>query len=376
MAKIFKPRRGKKSTMAGTKKTTVLSAGEMFIEVPDTGVGKGHSKMKIGDGSTQYSSLPYAMGDTENDKIAFSNDTSGNITTALNKVTSGAALKTMIAALKQAVSLANTSITQLNDELENFSVVYVKDRDSNNNISFDWDTNQNLSIYVDNTVVFQTKSFQAGVDTLYNKCVSCGWTPTGKTPTHIVEAIQGIYGNRYTEGYNNGVSATKKGNATASQVLSGKTFTSTAGVNLTGTMPNRGALNWSSSNTTKTVSAGYYSGGTLDSRPSYNNGRTQGQNDVKNNPNKYGLYNKTQYDNHYNEGYNAGKAAGQSSIAGSYQLDFRVNAHDENVNTWIRYRDWITLDIKSNGTASLGDHSFMNAQIRSEQGEYCKISKV
>lgn len=116
MAKIFKPRRGKKSTMAGTKKTTVLSAGEMFIEVPDTGAGTGHSKMKIGDGSTQYSSLPYAMGDTENDKIAFSNDTSGNITTALNKVTSGAALKTMIAALKQAVSLANTSITQLNDE--------------------------------------------------------------------------------------------------------------------------------------------------------------------------------------------------------------------------------------------------------------------
>lgn len=116
MAKIFKPRRGKKSTMAGSKKATVLSAGEMFIEVPDTGAGTGHSKMKIGDGSTQYSSLPYAMGDTENDKIAFSNDTSGNITTALNKVTSGAALKTMIAALKQAVSLANTSITQLNDE--------------------------------------------------------------------------------------------------------------------------------------------------------------------------------------------------------------------------------------------------------------------
>ena len=218
--------------------------------------------------------------------------------------------------------------------------------------------------------------FQAGVDTLYNKCVSCGSTPSSKTPTAISNSIQSIYTNRY----NAGVSATKKGNATVGNVLSGKTFTSTAGVNLTGTMPNRGTLNWSASNTTKTVSAGYYSGGTLDSRPSYtagyNAGRTQGQNDVKNNPNKYGLYNKTQYDNHYNEGYNAGKAAGQSSIAGSYQLDFRVNAHDENVNTWIRYRDWITLDIKSNGTASLGDHSFMNAQIRSEQGEYCKISKV
>ena len=51
------------------------------------------------------------------------------------------------------------------------------------------------------------QSFQDGVDTLYNKCVSCGWTPSNKTPTAIVEAIQGIYGNRYTEGYNNGYNA-------------------------------------------------------------------------------------------------------------------------------------------------------------------------
>ena len=85
------------------------------------------------------------------------------------------------------------------------------------------------------------QSFQAGVDTLYNKCVSCGWTPTGKTPTHIAEAIQGIYGNRYTEGYNNG--------------------------------------------------------------------RTQGQNDVKGNPNGYGLYTQQQYDQNYTNGYNAGKTA-------------------------------------------------------------------
>ena len=35
---------------------------------------------------------------------------------------------------------------------------------------------------------------------------------------------------------------------------------------------NRGALNWSGSNTTYGVPAGYYSGGTLDSRPSYNAG--------------------------------------------------------------------------------------------------------
>ena len=77
----------------------------------------------------------------------------------------------------------------------------------------------------------------------------------------------------------------------------------------------------------------------------------------------------------YSEGYAAGVVAGQGSVAGSYRLDFRVNAHDESVNQWIRYRDWITLDIQSNGTASLGSYSFMNAQIRNEYGEYCNITK-
>ena len=215
MAKIFKPRRGKKSTMAGSKKATVLSAGEMFIEVPDTGAGTGHSKMKIGDGSTQYSSLPYAMGDTENDKIAFSNDTSGNITTALNKVTSGAALKTMIAALKQAVSLANTSITQLNDETNSINNslnnkanidhwhANMKCRETAHWFSAEW-TGASLQLWVDESNIFDTANFQAGVDTLYNKCVSCGSTPSSKTPTAISNAIQSIHDNKYNEGHNAG----------------------------------------------------------------------------------------------------------------------------------------------------------------------------
>ena len=41
---------------------------------------------------------------------------------------------------------------------------------------------------------------------------------------------------------------------------------------------NRGTLNWSGSNTTYSVPAGYYSGGTLDSRPSYNAGVTAAKN--------------------------------------------------------------------------------------------------
>ena len=48
------------------------------------------------------------------------------------------------------------------------------------------------------------QSFQAGVDTLYNKCVNCGSTPSSKTPTAINNSIQSIYNNRYNSGYNEG----------------------------------------------------------------------------------------------------------------------------------------------------------------------------
>lgn len=100
------------------------------------------------------------------------------------------------------------------------------------------------------------------------------------------------------------------GDATAGNVLTGKTFYSNNPKSkLTGTMPNRGNLNWSGNNTTASVAAGYYTGGTLDSRPSYNSGRTQGRNDVTGSPGSYGLYTKSQYDNNYNSGYNNGKSA-------------------------------------------------------------------
>lgn len=44
---------------------------------------------------------------------------------------------------------------------------------------------------------------------------------------------------------------------------------------------NRGTLNWSGSNTTYTVPAGYYSGGTLDSRASYTAGYNKGKADIQ-----------------------------------------------------------------------------------------------
>ena len=174
------------------------------------------------------------------------------------------------------------------------------------------------------------QSFQDGCNIIINKIQSIGVTPSSNSPTAIANAIQEIRDGSLEAGR---------------QQVTGN--------------PNNYNL----------FTAEQYN-------QNYNAGRTQGQNDVKNNPNGYGLYSKTQYDQNYNNGYNAGVSAGQGNVAGSYRLDFRINAHDESVNQWIRYKDQITLNVQSNGTASLGSPSFMNAQIRAEQGEYCNISKV
>lgn len=52
-------------------------------------------------------------------------------------------------------------------------------------------------------------SFQTGVDTLYNKCVAMGGTPTSKTPNDISSAFQnGLYTNIYTKCASAGVTPT------------------------------------------------------------------------------------------------------------------------------------------------------------------------
>lgn len=97
------------------------------------------------------------------------------------------------------------------------------------------------------------------------------------------------------------------------QVLSGYTaVTADSGDEAAGgTMPNHGELNWSESNTTKTVAAGYYSGGTLDSRPSYNKGVSDADGRVNSDSESY------------KKGYEAGYSAGISFADG------RVNTNSE-----------------------------------------------
>ena len=66
MSNTIQLRRGKKSTFADTKKTTVLAAGEIFVEYQDGGIGKGPCAIKIGDGTTQYKDLPYTVDFNQN----------------------------------------------------------------------------------------------------------------------------------------------------------------------------------------------------------------------------------------------------------------------------------------------------------------------
>lgn len=125
------------------------------------------------------------------------------------------------------------------------------------------------------------------------------------------------------------------GTAGDSQVLSGQTYYNTdAKGKRTGSMANRGALNWSGNNTTYGVPAGFYSGGTLDSRPSYNSGYNAGMTaaDARVNVNSA----------NYKAGYNAGVTAADNRVntasanykggynAGVAAADARTNVNSAN----------------------------------------------
>lgn len=112
VTRIFLPRRGRKSTMMNeNKKGTILSEGELFVEVNENGIGKGYGRLKMGDGSTPYEDLPYLLGDSTSTPVEFEEDNSTDLDTALGKVTSGGFLSVIIAALKNGISLLSTKVT-------------------------------------------------------------------------------------------------------------------------------------------------------------------------------------------------------------------------------------------------------------------------
>ena len=160
MSKVFKPRRGKASTLA-TKNPT-LEAGEIIVEVPDTGVGTGTGKVKMGDGTTPYNSLPTLLGGELGSQTSdVSTDSSTTVSAALNNVVSGSAASSLFGSLKQAAALLNTKVNELNDDIS---------------------------------------SFQTGVTELYNEYVSKGVTPSGQTLAALKAAVTNLYNKGKTDG--------------------------------------------------------------------------------------------------------------------------------------------------------------------------------
>lgn len=102
------------------------------------------------------------------------------------------------------------------------------------------------------------QNFQAGVDGIYNAIVAEGTTPASKTQSDVKTGIKTLSTNRY----NDGIKATKKGTAVADDVLTGKTFTNSSGVEISGTMTNNGAVTKTLDTTTTsyTVPKGYHNG--------------------------------------------------------------------------------------------------------------------
>lgn len=121
MSKIFRPRRGKASTWAS--KNPVLAAGELVIEIPDAGLGKGLVKMKMGDGTTAYNSLPYAVMDAvdpSDSAITFTASSNTENSDLLGEIVSGNALKLIVGATKKMLTNLDSSVTELNNNFSEF----------------------------------------------------------------------------------------------------------------------------------------------------------------------------------------------------------------------------------------------------------------
>ena len=143
MANYLKPKRGRRST--AEEQNFILKRGEVFFECPETGQGTGTGRIKVGDGTTAYTSLPYFLNpdnfisDISTANVTFTETSESNNTTLLNRIITGAALNTIIASVK------------------------------------------NLFVNIINEITEMKSNFQDGVDAIYDACVAKGSTPASQS---------------------------------------------------------------------------------------------------------------------------------------------------------------------------------------------------
>ena len=114
MASYLKPRRGTYSTAKNQLSTaaTCLKNGEIFFELNSSGAGKGMGKIKMGDGSTSSSSLPYFLSLTDNG-ITF---TATESTNQLSYFSSGVTIPNAFRYIRSTLSYLVTQVTNLNND--------------------------------------------------------------------------------------------------------------------------------------------------------------------------------------------------------------------------------------------------------------------
>ena len=143
MASYLKPRRGTYST-ASSKLTSsadgVLKNGEIFFELNSSGAGKGVGKIKMGDGSTNYSSLPYFLS-LQDSTITF---TATESTDQISSLVSGVTIPNAFRYIKSSLAYLKTQVTNLNNDL-------------------DYTTASSITIPPNSWVKVLNKSFTAGI---------------------------------------------------------------------------------------------------------------------------------------------------------------------------------------------------------------------
>jgi hypothetical protein len=175
------------------------------------------------------------------------------------------------------------------------------------------------------------ESFPAGCNLIYNAAVAAGVTPTDRSP----QALAAAY------------AVFKQGNATRAQVMSGKTFTSSAGVNVSGSMATLTSSNFSGSHgsatagatsnyTVKSTSAGYVANNTTvhtaaaGTSPTISTTSATGTQVINVKP---GIYNKVSVNQ--TNAYEAGVSAGKAADMGARETIRYVSRDEDGPNTTV-----------------------------------------
>ena len=180
--------------------------------------------------------------------------------------------------------------------------------------------------------------------------------------------------NKYNAGYASGVNSTKKGTAVAANVLAGVTFTSANGVNLTGTLVNRGQYQYANGvgngfSVPEDAESEYIALNKIPEGAYFANGANWAP-EVR--IRRKVLEDFIGWDQHYEDGYNAGYSAGSSGsrlvdLPIGVTIQFRDGSHGEIVQ-YFNIEPFKQLGYKTVSWDTNGAHYVVGVKENSADG--------